>query len=170
MQLDFDIQNYLRISPTDMLLVCISTLLIVCIAKHFLWDKINAYIERRQTFIQENINASIQNKKEMHQLKKEYEHKLSTLHADANDILTQARLSATNTKKEMLAQANEEVLRMKQEAYEEIEKEKRAAYQELKDAMEDVALDAAEKLIGRTLDDEAHRKYVKQLLSMGEKT
>ena len=39
---------------------------------------------------------------------------------------------------------------------------------ELKGVIEDVALDAAEKLIGRTLDEEAHRTYVKQLLSEGD--
>lgn len=168
MQLDFDIQNYLRISPTDMLLVCISTLLIVLIAKHFFWDKICAYVERRQVFIQDNINASIQSKKEAEQLKEEYEQQLSTVHEQAQDILAQATLSAANMKKEVLAQANEEALRMKQQASEAIEKEKLAAYKELKGVIEDVALDAAEKLIGRTLDEEAHRTYVKQLLSEGD--
>ena len=168
MNLDFDIQNYLRISPTDMLLVCISTLLIVLIAKHFFWDKVVAYIERRQAFIQENIDASEKSKQEAEVLKQQYEAQLKDVHLQAQDILQQAHQSASYMKKEVLAEANAEAVRMKEQASEAIAQEKLAAYKEIKDVIEDVALDTAEKLIGRKLDEEAHRKYVQELLSEGE--
>ena len=54
----FNIDNYLRISLTDVVLVLISTLLIVLIAKKFFWDKILAFMENRQNMIQENIDFS----------------------------------------------------------------------------------------------------------------
>ena len=38
--IDFNIDNYLRISLTDVVLVCISTFLIVMFAKKFFWDKL----------------------------------------------------------------------------------------------------------------------------------
>ena len=69
--------------------------------KTFFLDKICAYVERRQVFIQDNINASIQSKKEAEQLKEEYEQQLSTVHEQAQDILAQATLSAANTKKDV---------------------------------------------------------------------
>ena len=38
--IDFNIDNYLRISLTDVVLVCISTFLIVMFAKKFFWGKL----------------------------------------------------------------------------------------------------------------------------------
>ena len=55
---DFNIDNYLRISPTDVILVLISTALIILFAKHFFWDKLTAFIKKRQDLIQENIDSS----------------------------------------------------------------------------------------------------------------
>ena len=52
----FNIDNYLRISLTDVVLVCISTFLIVMIAKKFFWDKLLTLISKRQALIQENID------------------------------------------------------------------------------------------------------------------
>ena len=60
----FNIDNYLRISLTDVVLVCISTFLIVMIAKKFFWDKLLTLISKRQALIQENIDSSVQLKKE----------------------------------------------------------------------------------------------------------
>lgn len=33
--MDFDINAYLRLNPMDMIMVCVSTLIIIAIAKHF---------------------------------------------------------------------------------------------------------------------------------------
>ena len=60
----FNIDNYLRISLTDVVLVCISTFLIVLIAKKFFWDKLLAYIQKRQDMIQDNIDSSVKIKEE----------------------------------------------------------------------------------------------------------
>ncbi|WP_242744436.1 ATP synthase F0 subunit B [Allobaculum sp. Allo2] len=56
--IDFNIDNYLRISWQDVLLVCISSLIIVLFCKHFFWDKILAFINKRQKLIQDNIDSS----------------------------------------------------------------------------------------------------------------
>ncbi len=66
--IDFNIDNYLRISFTDVVLVCISTLLIVLFAKHFFWNKLVAFVKKRQDLIQENIDASITLKEEASQI------------------------------------------------------------------------------------------------------
>ena len=61
--IDFNIDNYLRISLTDVVLVCISTFLIVMFAKKFFWEKLLTLIQKRQDLIQENIESSVAIKK-----------------------------------------------------------------------------------------------------------
>ena len=68
----FNIDNYLRISLTDVVLVCISTFLIVMIAKKFFWDKLLTLNFKRQALIQENIDSSVQLKKEAEDIKEQY--------------------------------------------------------------------------------------------------
>ena len=57
--IDFNIDNYLRISLTDVVLVCISTFLIVMFAKKFFWDKLLTLIQKRQDLIQEKFILKI---------------------------------------------------------------------------------------------------------------
>ena len=47
--IDFNIDNYLRISLTDVVLVCISTFLIVMFAKKFFWDKLHHCTMEKET-------------------------------------------------------------------------------------------------------------------------
>ena len=53
----FDIGSYLRISLSDMVLVLISTLLLVTVARHFFWDKLHAYLNQRAQLRQEEMTA-----------------------------------------------------------------------------------------------------------------
>jgi F-type H+-transporting ATPase subunit b len=55
-----DINNYLRINPVDMILVCASTLLLVLVAKRFFWDVVINFFYARQKFIQDEIDAGQQ--------------------------------------------------------------------------------------------------------------
>lgn len=67
--IDFNIDNYLRISLTDVVLVCISTFLIVMFAKKFFWEKLLTLIQKRQDLIQENIDSSVAIKSRLKMLK-----------------------------------------------------------------------------------------------------
>ena len=84
--IDFNIDNYLRISFTDVVLVCISTLLIVLFAKHFFWNKLVAFVKKRQDLIQENIDASITLKEEASQIKAQYDEKMKHAGQEAHAL------------------------------------------------------------------------------------
>ena len=59
--MDFDINAYLRLNPMDMIMVCVSTLIIIAIAKHFFWDKVLAYLDARKAAIQADIAGKQEN-------------------------------------------------------------------------------------------------------------
>ena len=71
--MDFDINAYLRLNPMDMIMVCISTLIIVLVAKHFFWDKVQAYLDARESAIQADIDAGVKSRAEAETYKKQYE-------------------------------------------------------------------------------------------------
>lgn len=158
--LDFNINNYLRLSASDVLIVCISTFLIVLAAKHFFWDKLSGFIQARQELIQNDLDSAAQEKAAALELKRQYEKQIADAHSEANAILDQAKDAAGMERKEILAKAAGEAALLKEKAAADIEREKVNARKEMKDAISDVAFEAAKRLVEKELDASGHRKYV----------
>lgn len=160
MNIEFDISSYLRLNPTDMLIVCISTFLIVLIAKHFFWDKALDYLKRREDAIQEDLNAAAQSKAEAQSMKVQYEQQISDARGEAHAILESAKSNASMEKKEVLHKARLEAEGLKEKAFADIEREKIQVRKQMKNEIADVAFLAAEKIVEKELDEDKHKKYV----------
>lgn len=161
----FTIENYLRISLTDVILVMISTILIVLIAKKFFWSKLVAFVEKRQQFVQSNIDSSLALKKEAEDLKDQYDQQIKSAGQEANVILENARAQATQEKKQIISKAQQEAVLMKQKAQEDIEREKRNAQNSMKDAIGEVAVDVAKRFVEHQMDEGTQKKYVDDFIS-----
>ena len=156
----FNIDNYLRISLTDVVLVCISTFLIVLIAKKFFWDKLLAYIQKRQDMIQDNIDSSVKIKEEAQSIKERYDEKMKNAGKEAHAILESARASAAQEKQQILNQTQDEVVRLKKQVQEDIERDKRNAQKDMKEAIGSVALEISKKLLKKEVDEQEQKKYI----------
>ena len=147
--IDFNVANYLRINLQDMVMTLISTVLIVLFAKHFFWDKILAFVKKRQDLIQGNIDSSEDLKKAALAQKEKYDVQMQHAGQDAHVIIETARANATQQKKEILDQANSEAARIKAKAQEDIDRDRLKAQDEMKEAISDVAIEAAKKLVDK---------------------
>ena len=162
---DFNVANYLRINLQDMIMTLISTILIVLFAKHFFWDKILAFVKKRQDLIQDNIDSSEDLKKAALAQKEKYEVEMKHAGQDAHVIIETARVNATQQKKEILDQANSEAARIKAKAQEDIDRDRLKAQDEMKEAISDVAIEAAKKLVDKEMDESTQRKFVDDFLA-----
>lgn len=162
--MDIDITNYLRINPVDMALVCISTLIICLVAKHFFWDVILEYFQKRHDAIQADIDAGASAHKAGEDYKVQYETQLANIKGEAHEILETAKRSASLEKKEILASARSEAEGMKAKAIQDIEREKVQAQKEMRQTITDVAFEAASKIIGKELNEEDQQKYVDEFI------
>ena len=162
---DFNVANYLRINLQDMIMTLISTILIVLFAKHFFWDKILAFVKKRQDFIQDNIDSSENLKKAALAQKEKYDVQMQHAGQDAHVIIETARVNATQQKKEILDQANSEAARIKAKAQEDIDRDRLKAQDEMKEAISDVAIEAAKKLVDKEMDESTQRKFVDDFLA-----
>lgn len=163
--IDFNIDNYLRISWQDVLLVCISSLIIVLVCKHFFWDKLLAFVAKRQALIQQNIDSSEKLKEEAGVLKKEYKDKMHNVGKEATKIINDARNQAEVQRKEILQSAEQQAKSIEKAAQEEIAKERLAAQDDMKEAIADVALAAASQILGREVDEQVQKDVVDQFIS-----
>lgn len=162
--IDFNIDNYLRISWQDVLLVCISSFIIVVICKHFFWDKILAFIAKRQALIQTNIDDSEKLKQEAEDLKQQYDDKMSQAGSQANEIIKNARDQAEIEKSEIIQSAKDQAENLQRAAREEIERDKRKAQDEMKSAITDVALAAASSILQSEVDENKQKQVIDDLI------
>lgn len=162
--IDFNIDNYLRISWQDVLLVCISTFLIVIFCKHFFWNKLLDFIARRQALIQDNIDSSEKLKNEAMEEKKQYDAQLATAGAKANEIIAQARREAEAQKNEIVDSARNQAENISRAAREDIERDKLKAQKEMKTAITDVALAAAGQILESEIDETKQKEILDKLI------
>lgn len=162
--LNFDINSYLRLDPTDMIMVCISTLIIVIVAKHFFWDKVTDYLERRQAVIQGDLDAAAAKHEEAQDLKVKYDAQLANAKEEAHQIIEAAKENASAEKKEIIHKATLQADGIKEKALADIEREKTQAQKEMKTAITDVAFEAAKKIVGDELDETKHKQYIEDFV------
>lgn len=162
--MNIDITNYLRIDPVDMALVCISTLILCLIAKHFFWDTILDYFKAREDAIQEDINAGVKARSEGEEYKTQYELQMANIKSEAHEILEIAKKSAGAERKEMLAKAKDEAQGIKSKAMQDIEREKAHAQKQMKQTISDVAFEAAGRIIKKELNENDQQKYVDEFI------
>lgn len=163
--IDFNIDNYLRISWQDILLVCISTFIIVVVCKHFFWNKLLAFIEKRQAVIQNNIDESTKLKNEAMAEKAQYEEKMRGAGAEAAQIIDNAKKEANVEKDQIIASAKTQAASIERAAQEDIERDKLKAQNEMKAAITDVALAAAGQILGAEMDEQKQKQVVDQFLN-----
>ena len=162
--IDFNIDNYLRISLTDIILVCISTALIIFFAKHFFWDKLLTLIQKRKDLVQGNIDESVRLKKEAQEVRDQYDEKMKSAGKEAHEILESAKASAGKEKEKILEEAQNQANRLKVQAAEEIERDKRKAEKEMKTAISEVAIAAARELVQKEVDEDVQKQLVSDFI------
>lgn len=165
---DFNIDNYLRISPTDVILVLISTALIILFAKHFFWDKLTAFIKKRQALIQENIDSSERLKQQALEEKAVYDRKMQDAGKEAHAMIEEAKAQASEEKAEILAAARTQADRIRQAAAEDIVREQRRAEKDMATAISSVALSAAEALVKKEADDSMRADFVADFIQQAQ--
>ncbi|MBQ0065999.1 MAG: F0F1 ATP synthase subunit B [Firmicutes bacterium] len=161
----FNIDNYLRIAPTDVILVLISTCIIILLAKKFFWSALIELIEKRQNLIQENIDSSVRMKAEAETVKAQYDEKMKNAGKEAHDIVESARELASQEKKRIVQEAQDEAARLRKQNQEDIEHDKLNAEKEMKTAIADVAMEAAKKLVEKEMDEATQKKFVDDFIN-----
>ena len=167
--MDIEIQNYLRINVLDMVLVLISTLLIVWIAKKFFWDFAKKYLDKRQELINLQIDQAKNNLEQSIETNKIAKEELVSIRKEASSIIEQAKNDAKLQAKELKDETILEISNLKQKANEDIKQQKVKAIEEMKEEITDIAMLAATKIIKKEIDDKTKDTYVKEFIQEVEK-
>ncbi len=129
------------------------------------WKPISEGLTRREKSIADNIaNADKASKDAVAKLQ-EYEAKLASAGAEAQQILAEARKAAEASGQRLIATAQEEAVRQRERAVAEIESAKSVALRELAEKSTDVAVSLASRVVGREVHADDHQNLIQDMLA-----
>lgn len=131
----------------------------------FAFNPINQMLDQRANTIESSIKHAEEVKIEVDQLRKETQANLAESRKEAQEIISRATKAAEDAKVEIAAKAQEEAANMKAKAKAEIVAATEAAKLELRDTAATLAMMAAEKILGRVITEEDHKKMVKEFVN-----
>ncbi len=122
-------------------------------------------LDDRQARIEQGLKDAEQARRDREQAEAERVAALAEARKEANDILARAQRLAQETRDADIAATREELDRMRERATGEIDAEKQRAIAELRGEVADLALQAAERVVGESMSGERQRRLVKEFLA-----
>ncbi|MDQ3985555.1 MAG: F0F1 ATP synthase subunit B [Actinomycetota bacterium] len=134
------------------------------------FPKLREAVEAREKKIAGDLEEAESAKKEAKDQLEEYKQQLAEARSEANRIIEEARQQAEQVRKDITDRAEKEAEQIVSRAQEQIEAERNRTVQELQGTIADLSIELAEKVVGRSLDDESQRDlvdaYIKEVSGM----
>lgn len=137
--------------------------------RKFLYSPIKEILDKRAAQINGDLDDAEARRKEVEELKAEYEQKLKNAHKEAQEIVDNAETRANKKAKNIINEAEEKAENLKTKKLEEIEQAKKEAAAELRDSIADYTVLAANKLIQEQLDENKHQQMVMDFIDQLDK-
>lgn len=154
----------LTISPGLMVWTAITFGISVFILWRFAFGPIQRLIDQRRAHVAETLEAAEGTRAEAARLLAEYRETLASVRAEAEQILERSRKAGDEAKTEIVDEARKQAQRTVEKAQEQLERDVRVALQELKGEIASLTMLATEQVVGRSLDDDDHRRLIDEAL------
>ncbi len=130
---------------------------------------INKTLEARNEAIAGKIAEAEKAKVEAENLLADYRSQLAEAKAHGNEIVEEARGAAEQMKDDIIAKAETDAERIRIKARDEAETEKARALSDARAQVGDISVDLAGRIVGESLDADAHKDLVERYLADLEK-
>ena len=141
----------------------ISFAIFVYFCMKFVWPPVINALRERQKKIADGLDAANRANRDLELAHEKVAHQLREAKGQAAEIIEQAKKRATQIVDEARDQARVEADRVKAQAQAEIEQEINGVKDALRAQLGGLAVIGAEKILGATIDQNAHAELVSQL-------
>jgi F-type H+-transporting ATPase subunit b len=131
----------------------------------FALKPVAAMLEDRRSRIEQGLKDAEQARADRENAEAERVATLAEARKEANDILSRAQKVAQESRESDIAATKQELERLRERAAEEIDAEKQRAIAELRGEVADLALAAAGRVVGESMNNERQRRLVGEFLA-----
>ena len=153
----------------DFILIAGSFLLLIFLVKKYAWGNITSILDARAEKITNDIDEAEAARKKAEELASKREEELAGSRKEAASIVENAKETAEKNKSQILSEATQEAVRLKEKAQQEIAHNKEEALNSIKGDVADLTVNLASKLLSQELDAEGQRQLIDRYLDeLGE--
>lgn len=158
------VRNGIIINPIEILIQLVATVVLIGLVKVFLWDKVTAFLDARQSVVDEDIAAAQADKEKAQSLREKAEAELKAIKEEAKAILDAAKEQAENTRENTLEKTKEEVENMRKNAQNELDKDVENARKSLREEIISVAMALSKKVIAKEIDEATYMALIDEAI------
>lgn len=140
-------------------------LIVFPLIKYFYTNPLEAALSERNHNLESTFNEVETLRNEMAAMKSDFEKRIATTEAEAREKINAQIKEAQALRQSLMAEAADKSDAMIKQAQEEIAGEKSKALREIQVHVTDLALQAAEKVVGKNMDNDLNRKLVADFIS-----
>ena len=158
----------LGINIPSLLVFLVNFAILLVILYFFAYKPILKMLDQRSERIRESLEAAEQAKQQAAESEARTQEHLQEARREGQKLLEQARALAEKFREDEMAKAREEAEAFVARARQEIQQERDGAVEEVKRHFAVLAIQAAERVIGQSLDARSHRELIVQVLEEGQ--
>ena len=143
-------------------------LAMLAVLYRFAWGPLLQILNQRRERIAQGVEATERAKRELEAAEKERQAKLEEARREAQAMLDRIAKQAEDLRKELEAKAREQAEGLIAKARAEIQQEREKAVQDLRSQVADLAVMAASRIIGESLDAKKHRELIERTIEEAE--
>ncbi len=143
----------------------INFVLLLFILRQFLYKPIVGMLDRRSEKIRTDLQEAEEARSKAEAARQEYEQQLEQARDDRRSIVAQASEQAEKVKEDILSEARVEAAEIVSKAQDEMEYERRQVLLQAQNQIVDLALAAAGRVVGESLDEKAHRRLIQEFIA-----
>ena len=143
----------------------VNILVLFLLLKHFLFKPITEMMESRTAEIENNLKDAEDQKQKASELTAQYEEKLQGAHAEAAQIVSEARQRGQREYDAILKTAGQDAQKEQERARADMEREREEMLRGVQENVTELVLLTASKLSQKELDEESDRRLVDSFLS-----
>lgn len=146
----------------------INILVLFLFLKKFLFGRINAMLEERAALVQGELDKAKEEAQQAEKLRLEYETAMSGAKEDAKKLMMEAQKNANAQSAAITQQAQEEASRIVESTRQELALERERSVASAQNEIVSLAMEAAQKVLGREMDEETNRAIMDAFLDEEE--
>ncbi len=156
--------QFVTIDVWTVIFAWVNLLILFLLLKKFLFKPVNKALSDRAEEIEDLYKAAEDAGSEARRFKSEYEKKLSDAKSEADRIIKTAVEKANMRSGAITAQANESAKKLMEKSMKQIEQDKKNAVNEARGDIVSLAVDAAEKIIGKQFSADDDEKLISDII------
>ena len=147
------------------LMIVINLLILYIILKKYFWEKIRKFMTDRQDAILDAFDSAEAMNRRADEKMRNYSARIAGVEEEGREIIRDAKQQADAQAQEILAEARAQASEIITKAEKTIELEKAKAMEEMRQEIGTLALMAAEKIVGREIEDIGQEQIIDDVIN-----